>query len=224
MKVIAEIATIVVGGVVYMVLKPLLGYAALAVAVIVALVLRPMIYALLGASPETARRGAELERRARITSAASRAELADWAKQAAQKWSTWIFVPDHLPDGANYPAQAAVFTDDQGSVVAGYEFNEGELRFYFTFHARGLKKLGQQEFESRFLKSPEGEVVTVRGKEGKYVHASKPSADQRHDLAWWEGPVVVSVNSPHHGLEELLKVANSLVLPEAAERNEQPAE
>ena len=50
LKLIAEVATLFVGAIVYMVLKPYIGLGGLLVGAIVAYVLRPIAYAVLGAS------------------------------------------------------------------------------------------------------------------------------------------------------------------------------
>ncbi len=50
MKVVAEIVTLLIGVIVWYLLKPYIGFGGLLVGAVVAYVSRPMVYALLGAS------------------------------------------------------------------------------------------------------------------------------------------------------------------------------
>lgn len=130
----------------------------------------------------------------------SRESLDRWANWVKQKVAIPLYLPDHLPQGVGFPAEAITIVTKRA--VAGLRFHGG----------LGINYIAVKEPPYLFLDEQPGEHMVIRGKRAKRHHSKGgvPGwSRDRYEVMWQEGEIVISIYSTRLGMNELLRLANS---------------
>lgn len=130
----------------------------------------------------------------------SRESLDRWANWVKEKVAIPLYLPDHLPQGIGFPAEAITIVTKRA--VAGLRFRGG----------LGVNYIAVKEAPALFLDEQSGEDIVIRGKRGKRYHSKARMAGwygDRYEVIWQEGDVFILLYSTRLGMDELLRLANS---------------
>jgi len=129
----------------------------------------------------------------------SRESLSRWANWVKEKIAIPLYLPDYLPQGVGFPAEAMTIVAKR--TVAGLRFRGG----------LGVNYIIIKEAPALFLEEQPGEHTVIRGKRAKCHHSKGGAVDwnrDRYEVIWQEGDIFISLYSTRLGMDELLRIAN----------------